>query len=207
MLMWIELHVGLDFSVTSLTLHVTTVHTLPSPSCSHFILELHFIFLELVLSSSLQNQFSKVANNAFIKSDIFASGAISFSFTEKLCYKSFRIMPSKPSNTTFSLMMKIERDSMSPTLKLQLTQLLDFNTISYRTTGVSIHTFYNYSYLKRHMISAPSILYPFKPSQSFSSKSFNPPLLLPSYVVKSDHLINTACVCCEVTPFLALCFL
>jgi len=75
------------------------------------------------------------------------------------------------------------------------SQLLDFSTISYRTTGVSVHTFYNYSYLKLHVMSTPSILHPLKPTQLFSSKSFNPSLLLPSYqlsrvIIWSMHLAS-----------------
>lgn len=88
---------GLHFSVTSLMLHVSAVCTLPSPRCSPLI------FLELVLSSSLQNQFSNVAKNAFIKSDLFASDHISFIFTENLCYWSFKIMPSKAFHSNIHL--------------------------------------------------------------------------------------------------------
>lgn len=64
-------------------------------------------------------------------------------------------------------------------MELLLTQLFDFSTFSCYAMGVWIHTFYNYSYLKLHMTSAPSELYPLKPSQLFSSKIINPPLLLP----------------------------
>lgn len=162
--------------------YVACQHNMCSSFSKMQFLELHFIFLELVLSSSPQNQFSKVANTTSIKTYVFASSAISFPITEKLCCRFFKTMPSKPSNSNIQLHDEKWVWFYVPYswIKLLLTQLFDFSTISYYTTGVSICAFYNYSYLKLHMISAPSVLYPLKPSQLFSSKTFNPPLLLPS---------------------------
>lgn len=106
-----------DAELTEADVDITTCRTrllrdFPYVACQHNMcssfskmqfLELRFIFLELVLSSSPQNQFSKVANTTSIKTDIFASGVISLPITEKLCCRFFKIMPSEPSNSNIQL--------------------------------------------------------------------------------------------------------